>query len=221
MSDWDVVVHHCDLTVVGEQRFFALAVEYVRDGQVVADPDSGGTLHAHMVAEDALEMYLAMYQINPTTEGIDEAVEIMLREPLIGWTPDEERTVGPAATDADTARQHKRQRIDAHKGRGQLRGMSGRSPHRAVGPAHPVLADSGADDPLEFLKREVPVDPHMVLAKHTEIAQMRELVARDRGRKQQLDAELRDRTKRVASRPTGSAPSRPQPPTPTPGRTRA
>lgn len=215
----DIVVHHAELVEQGgDTRFWMVTTEV------------GGELIPHAFPEDTLEWRAAEYGIDPA--DMETLLEVVLYEPHLTHDPYDPDLLDVAET-VDKARTHHLARIGQLRGTGRvraatrveildarrravaavrsagrdpdvdLRGAAG-TPLRAAGHKARVLLESGTEDPLAVLRREIPIDPDVVAVKAEHVGRVREsarttLVAREQAR-----------TASTASGLTGPA-SRPRP----------
>ena len=161
-------VQHAELQLEPEQPWWCLA-------QVIT-PDDGREPYdwAHFFPLDIFEWRVAEYDIDP--DDRDLLLTVVLYEP---YAVDPAEGLHPlAAADIGDARRHLLDRIDVARAGGRLRGIPG--VFRALIPVEQrprpaaVLLESGAEDPLEVVKRETPVSPEHIEVKRELLAYHRQ-----------------------------------------------
>lgn len=160
----DITVHHADLIDQGGQRCWLLGLE--------VDRGDGPQMLAYLLPEDTLEWRAAELGIDP--DDRTALLDIVLHEPFL---PADAPDVEPPADQAEARARHLA-KVRAVRGKGRVRGATGDSPYKPAARRADVLADSGTEDPLVVLRREMPVDPEFVAVKAEHVAAIRADVRR-------------------------------------------
>lgn len=158
----DLVVHHVDLSILGDQAFFMATVEHERIGDAVY-------VRGSMIPVDCFESRAAEYNIDPQSPtGWHDLLQLV----IVG-----DRAKGPIedqlnhpdhlfnAPTVDHARRAILGRIRTHLGGRKLRGEPGVSNRRMIANQATAIGDSGAEDPLEFIKRMAPMSAEHIAVK--------------------------------------------------------
>lgn len=155
----NILVHHMELSVARGSEERRVYVATIQQGTVTNDDgDDLPDLAAGVIPFEAFEARAAEYDIDTNSEtGWDDLFHLFFApdpQPL------EEEVNDPnflfnAPTIAH-ARDAKLGRIRTHLG-GQLRGVTGISEHRLLRNDATRITNSGADDPLEFIKQTAPM----------------------------------------------------------------
>lgn len=164
----DITVHHVELSVWGGQQVFVSTVELPRTPGMDID-----NITVRVTPIDTFESLAAEYQIDPDSQtGWDQLLELLFYGRMEGDTPEDVFTDPDSLLNAPTiahARAKKQAKVRARRGAGKLRGATGVSPDKAILNNATALLSSGAEDPLEFIKRNAPMSrPHLrVKEEHT------------------------------------------------------
>lgn len=160
----DIRVHHADLVEVSGTQAWAVLTE--------VDRGNGPELISHVFPADTLEWRAAEYGIDPADRAT--LLEMVLYEPHLPVADPVAHPLFAAATVAAARNEHLAD-IAALKGGGQARGLTGRSQQRAVDVTqHPVLLESGVEDPLAVIRRESPIDPEFIAVKARHVSRQRD-----------------------------------------------
>lgn len=173
----DVVIHNVELSAFSGAQVFVLTLEYLNpDGSAYyTDPVTGDPVFAtSVIPTEAFESRAAEYGIDPDTEW-EELLELMFYARFLpeGDDPTDPDGLWLAPT-VSHARQHRRKRIRAVRGRGQVRGVVGEPPGRAIiTEALMLTRTEDADHPLEFLREHTPFSAEHIRVKATYVHQRR------------------------------------------------
>jgi len=169
-----------DLVRIRQDELYVAAVEQQKFEDFVG-------LRGMLLPVDVFESRAAEYDIDPDSPtGWDDLFHMVLGPPGDD-RPVEEMAEDPNhlynAPSIERAREAKLGRIRQAMGARKLRGLPGASPHRLKLGGAVALGDSGAEDPLEFIKRTAPMSRAHIAVKQEYVRRNRTLIrARRAGR---------------------------------------
>lgn len=151
----NIAIDHADLVEhTGGARLWMLGLVIERDGEEVQRM-------FHLLPEETLENMVVEYDLDPT--DFVSLLEAALYMPYISDPITHDHPKAPHLVDDPAeAREHLLAQVRGAKGDGRVTGLRGRSTVGAAGPRMRVIADSGVEDPVEVLRREMPLSrPHI------------------------------------------------------------
>jgi hypothetical protein len=177
----DIVIHHVELSVgPGDQPIYVVSVEEPR---FEGGPGEIG-LRVEVMPTDIFETRAAEYAIDmPTSDGWDQVLDLVFGGSTAPNSMDDPGHLYNAATIAD-ARKARLEAVRAGaKGR-RVQGVPGLTETKGLlGDARGVQ-DSGAEDPVEFIKRTAPMSAEHIKVKQEFTRRRRNLIrARKAGRR--------------------------------------
>lgn len=194
----NITVDNAELVEVGDRRMWRLALlaelsQEEREKHGFENAPNPVPL-MHIIPEDILENYCAEYGFDP--DDFDTLLETVLYLP---WVDDPITHDHPKAPhlvdDPDEARQHVLSQVRAKRGNGRVRGRRGRpqlkmaAPRRMPGGPQPVvLLESGEEDPVEVLRREIPRSREHIAVRREAYRLVREQVRRERAERARREA---------------------------------
>jgi len=224
MTD-DLLVHHVELSLLRNEPFYIMMVQ---DGELLGTPEHPapeGAIACRAVLAPAtvFESRAAEYGIDPDSPGgWDDLLHL-----VIAPKGEEDRDVAAELADPDHlfnaptiehARKAKMARIRKAMGTRKLRGVPGVSEHRLLAQDATRIAESDAEDPLEFIKRTAPMSPEHIAVKQEFVRRHRHKV---KARRLGLDPdraysekELEQHAKRRAAKAAKKVDQQPQRETP-------
>jgi hypothetical protein len=142
----DIILHQVDIVDQDEQEMLVMAIEYL-DGD-------GSPLRLVMIRPlDVFETRAAEYDLD--ADDIDLLIEIIFYEMFLQISDEDKSKVLHFAPTKEIARKELLRRIRKQRGNGKLIGIPGNSPYVPTTEKDVVVASSGDEDPIEFLKREI------------------------------------------------------------------
>lgn len=138
----------------------------------------------HAMPEETLENIAVEYGLDP--DDFDTLLDVVLYLPYVADPITHDHPKAPHLVgDVAEAREHLLAQVQAAKGAGRLKGQRGRSVIGAAGPrmASMVVLDSGAEDPIEVLRREIPRSAEHIEIKREAYQRTRQRVGQERAAK--------------------------------------
>jgi hypothetical protein len=189
-----ITVHHADLVKMGGGRAWMVGTLVEADdatAQRMGLPTGGGPVAmVSVLPEEMFENLAVEYGLDP--DDFDILLDVALYLPYVDDPITHDHPKAPhLVDDIAEAREHVLDQVRAKKGRGRVAGEKGRSKIGAAGPLMQILADSGVEDPIEVLRREMPMSlPHIEI-KREAYRQQRDRVRRERGARAAVQQERR------------------------------
>jgi hypothetical protein len=151
----DIVIHQVDIVDRNDQELFVMSVEYLQGEE------------PHRVAmirpTDVFETRVAEYDLDP--DDIETILEVIFYEMFLTIEEEDKSKTLHIAPTKEIARKEYMRRIRKMCDNGKLIGMTGNSPYVPTTPGDVVVASSGTEDPVEFLKRELVMSPEHISVK--------------------------------------------------------
>lgn len=151
----DIVIHQVDIVDKNDQEMFVMSVEYL----------TGENPQRVLMIRptDVFETRVAEYDLDP--DDIETILEVVFYEMFLTIDgEDKSKTLHVAPTKAIARKEYMR-RIREMCDNGKLIGMIGNSPYVPTTPGDVVVASSGTEDPVEFLRRELVMSPEHIAVK--------------------------------------------------------
>ena len=151
----DIVIHQVDIVDRDDQELFVMSVEYLQGEE------------PHRVAMirpvDVFETRVAEYDLDP--DDIETILEVIFYEMFLTIDEEDKSKTLHIAPTKEIARKEYMRRIRKMCDNGKLIGVTGNSPYAPTTPVDVVVASSGTEDPVEFLKRELVMSPEHIAVK--------------------------------------------------------
>lgn len=176
MSDTDdLLIYHVELSDFSNGPHYVVVAG---DGEIEDAPGEAIALRGKMMPSDVFESVAAQYDIDPEAPGgWDELLLLVL-----GPAGEEDRSVEQELDDPNHiynapsvahAREARLGRARKALGTRKLRGVPGVSEHKLLANEAVRIAESSAEDPLEFIKRTAPMSPEHIAVKREHMRRAR------------------------------------------------
>jgi hypothetical protein len=151
----DIVIHQIDIVDRDDHEIFVMAVEYLK----------GENPHRVVMIRptDVFETRVAEYDLDP--DDIETIIEVIFYEMFLTVEDEDKSKVLHVADTKAIARKEYMRRIRKMCNNGRVIGVPGNSPYVPTTPGDVVVASSGDEDPVEFLKREIVMSPDHIAVK--------------------------------------------------------
>jgi len=151
----DIVIYQVDIVDRDDQELFVMSIEFLK----------GEELQRIIMVRpvDVFETRVAEYDLDP--DDIETIIEVIFYETFLTLEDeDKSKTLHFADTKA-IARKEYLKRVRKMCDAGRVIGIPGNSPYVPTTHLDVVVASSGEEDPLEFLKRELVMSPEHIAVK--------------------------------------------------------
>lgn len=154
----NILVHHVELSTIVGQPVYVATVEVQGDHELGADG-----LEVRLIPHDVFEGRAGEYGIDPGSKtGWRDLLDLVFYGDRLGGDQLADPDHLLNAPTIAHARKARLGRIKTMRGRGKLTGATGVSEHRGLLQNALGVANSGVEDPLEFIKRTAPMSrPHL------------------------------------------------------------
>ena len=176
----DVIIHHVELSLfMGSQPAYVITIEDPR----FVDETGGGAVGVmvSLMPTEIFESRAAEYDIDVTKPGgWDDLIDLVFAS-----SHGAEQSLYAELADPDFlfnaptvahARKAKLRAIRKARGTGKVRGLTGEAVHRGVLDNATGVGNSGAEDPIEFIKRTAPMSPEHIKVKQEYTRRRRNLI---------------------------------------------
>lgn len=175
----DITVEHVELSIQDERLLYVMTIHSIIDGLEER--------RIHFMESDIFESRVAEYGVDlAAPDAWDDLFDIVITSSYISARAEEQLEDPDHLFNAPTiahARKAKLAGIRKRKGKGFLRGQSGEAETRGLATAARGIANSGTEDPLEFVKRTAPMSEEHLKVKREHTRRRRNLIrARRAGR---------------------------------------
>lgn len=151
----DIILHHVDIVEQNDQELFVMSIEYL-EGE---EPQRVVMIRP----TDVFETRVAEYDLDPNdTETI---IEVIFYETFLSMEDEDKSKALHFAESKSVARKEHLRRIRKMCDSGRVIGVSGVTQFIPTTSQDVIVASSGADDPLEFLKQELVMSPEHIAVK--------------------------------------------------------
>lgn len=152
----NITVHHVELSKLADQALYVATLEVEGDHEL--GPDG---LEVQLIPHDAFESRAGEYAIDTSSKtGWRDLLDLVFYGDRLPETDLQQLADPDHLLNAPTvahARKTRLARIRAMRGKGALTGATGESEDRALLADATGVASSGAEDPLEFIRRTAPM----------------------------------------------------------------